>query len=136
MIVVRESCVPPKASHAHKRIVRIGGFSKLADRAELTAAKSFWDALFLPYRPARPLEGPLALDVELRWPHSAGEAKKRLGLDLPMPVKPDLDNVAKTLTDALARCAFFANDSQIVDLRLRKWRSPNPGIVLRLGEAL
>lgn len=105
----------------------------MADSSGLQAAKGFWDALFLVHSPSAPLEGPLSLDVELRWPHTKGEAKKRLGLDLPMGVKPDLDNVAKGLTDSLVRCGFMANDSQVVDLRLRKWRSPNPGIVLRLG---
>lgn len=133
MIVIRESCVPPTTSHHAKKVSTFGGRARLYDSARLVAAKSFWDALFLPHRPEAPLEGPLVLDVELRWPHTKGTAKRDLGRELPFTARPDLDNCAKGLTDSLARCAFFANDSQIVDLRLRKYRSPRPGVVVRLG---
>lgn len=133
MIVIRESCVPPTANHQHKKIVRVGGFSKLADKPELRAANGFWDALFLPHRPPTPMDGPVACDIELRWPHTSNTNKKKAGSDLPMDKGVDLDNMAKTVVDALARCGFIVNDSRIVDLRLRKYRSPSPGIVVKIG---
>lgn len=134
MIVVRESCIPPTTLHQAKRIVRVGGFTKLADSAKLVEAKGFWDALFLRHRPERPLDGPLALYVELRWPHTASTAKRLLGSDLPMTTKPDLSNLLKTVEDAMVRCGYMVNDSRICDVQVKKFRSPNPGILVRLGE--
>ena len=131
-IEVRETCIPPKASHHAKKIVNRGGFASLADKPELEAAKASWDTLFWPHKPSEPLCGPLALSLELRWPHNAGQAKKRLHMDIPMDVQPDLDNLAKTVIDRLVFCGYLKNDSQIVDLHVRKWKSPNPGVVLKI----
>ena len=133
MIVIRESCNPPKVSHHAKYIGRFGNFTRMIDKPELIDARGFWDALFLPHRPPKPLEGPLALSIELRWPHPTSAPKKVQPLTVPMDVKPDLSNMAKTIEDSLGRCGFFVNDSQVCDLHLTKFRSPSPGIVVKLG---
>lgn len=134
MLVIRESCIPPTTSHHAKRIVNRGKFKSLADKPELTAAKSFWDSLFLPHRPERPMDGPLVLSLELTWPHTKQCAKKLQSSRIPMDTGVDLDNMGKTITDALVRCGFLVNDSRVCELHIKKFRGPLPGVFLSLGE--
>jgi Holliday junction resolvase RusA-like endonuclease len=127
-------CVPPKVSHHHKRIVKIGNFSRLADRPELNAAKQSLDAWFLPHQPPAALGGPIVLDIELIWPWLAGDSKKVRALGrIPHDSKPDWDNAAKGIADCLARLRFIDQDSRVVDGRVRKWRGDVPGIAIRIA---
>ena len=131
-----EACVPPRTSHHHKQIVKFGGFSKLADKPELVAAKSFWDSLFMMHRPEVPISGPLALSITLTWPWNAGDSKKvRAAGRIWHWTKPDNSNMTKTLEDAMGRCAYFNNDSQIADSRCRKYRGDKPGIYVLIEPA-
>lgn len=133
MVAFFVSCVPPKTSHHHKRIVRVGGFSRMADKPELNAAKASLDAWFLPHQPPTPLDGPVVLDIELTWPWLAGDSKKaRARGRIPHDSKPDWDNAAKGIADCLARLRFIEQDSRVVDGRVRKWRGDHPGIAVAL----
>ena len=130
-----ESCVPPKTSHHAKRIIRVKGHARLGDKPELTAAKSFWDALFLQHRPATPLVGPLLLWITLTWPWNTSDSKKtRANGWVYHDTAPDVDNMTKTLMDSMARCAYFNRDSQVACLQIDKYRGDNPGIEVTLGE--
>lgn len=123
------ACVPPTVSHHHKRIVRIGGFAKLADKPELVEAKRLLDALLQPYRPDRPLSGPVALSLVFTWPWRASEPKKRRALGhAPHTSRPDLDNLCKTLIDRLVKLGFLEDDGLVVDLHALKWWGDEPGI--------
>src|SRR3990167_120693 len=70
------ACIPPKTSHHAKRIVRVGQFSRLADKPELVAAKGMLDGLLLPHQPAAPIVGPVSLELELTWPWRSSESKR------------------------------------------------------------
>lgn len=134
------ACVPPKASHHAKRIVRIGQFSRLADKPELVAAKATLDALLLPHQPAAPVGSdvprrhyggpvPVALEVVYTWPWLASHsARVRAAGRVPMTSKPDLDNVTKSLIDRLMALRFIEDDSNVVDLHVRKFWGSEPGI--------
>lgn len=123
------SCVPPKASHHHKKIIKRGGFYSLGDKPELQQAKATLDALFLPHQPLVPVFGPVALDIELTWPWRQGDPKKVRALGrIPSTSAPDWDNAAKGICDCLARLRFIGHDANIVDGRVRKYRGDEPGI--------
>ncbi len=69
---------------------------------------------------ARPLEGPVSIEIEARWPLPRSRYRKRG----PVPVEwrtkaPDLDNVVKSVTDALNGIAY-ADDSQVAEIRAWK----------------
>lgn len=49
-------------------------------------------------------------------------------------VKPDTDNVAKSVLDALNGIAYY-DDSQIVDVQVRKFYDDNPRVVVTIREA-
>lgn len=127
-------CVPPKANHQRKAIVRIGGFARLADKPELVAAKGMLDSLLYPHRPAVALAGPVVLTVEWTWPWRAGEPKKTRALGrVPHTSKPDLSNALKTLEDRLVALRFVEDDRSIVRVEMQKWWGDEAGIRVTLA---
>lgn len=131
----RLDIVPPKTSHHAKRIVRFGRFTKLADKPELTTARNTWQTALGPFRPETPLDGPLSLVLELTWPWRKSDSKRtRLAGQIPCDVKPDCDNVAKTIADVMVLLGFLRADQQIVSLIVTKWIGAVPGMRFVLEE--
>jgi Holliday junction resolvase RusA-like endonuclease len=88
------------------------------------------------YRPPFPLDGPVALELQVTWPKPK-RAPKCIdcnGKELPLwrPGVPDWDNVAKQVMDALGVAGFWVDDRQIVDGRLIKMIGLDPGIGIRI----
>lgn len=83
-----------------------------------------------------PLEGPLALDVIMKFPVPASRSKKwraaALKGEIRPTVKPDWDNGGK-LTDAL-NLIVWVDDKQIVDARVQKFYSEKPGMWMTVRE--
>jgi len=130
-------CVPPSANHQNKRIVKIGHFARLADKPELLAAKEMIDGLLVPHRPPAPLTGPLTLTLEYTWPWRASDsAKVRARGRVPMTVRPDCSNLAKTTEDRLAAMLFLTDDALVCELIVRKFRGDHPGIGVRIESCL
>lgn len=67
------------------------------------------------YAPPEPLEGPLLLYLLLSYPT---KDPKRAGK--PMPAKPDADNAAKLIMDAMTAAGFWKDDAQVSRLEVRK----------------
>ncbi len=85
--------------------------------------------------PEKPLEGPLALhlDIAVTIPRSWSKAKREralAGVLLPTG-KPDIDNIAKALGDALNR-VMWCDDAQVVSLQAGKRYSLSPGVWVRV----
>ena len=86
-----------------------------------------------------PLEGPLAVYLYFRLPIPQSYSKKRsaaclTGSERPTK-KPDLDNLAKSVLDAL-NGVIYLDDSQIVSLHMTKVYSQHPGIDLLIREQI
>ena len=83
------------------------------------------------------LEGQIRayVDVFLQIPKSASQAKKKkMLMQIERPTKrPDLDNLAKTVLDAINGLGY-KDDSQVVSLRIDKYWSENPRIEVNLRE--
>lgn len=80
--------------------------------------------------------GPMWINIECYYPIPRGTPKNKRqmmedGKILPM-VKPDLDNVAKSILDALNGLAFM-DDKQIVILHTTKRYDATPRVVVDLG---
>lgn len=132
------SCIPPKTSHHAKRIVRFGGFSRLADKPELVEAKATLDALLLEYQPTTPISGPVSMSLTFVWPWLASDAKRlrqASGGRVWHPKRPDCSNLAKTLEDRLVRLQFIADDNAVVRLTVEKYRGDKPGIGIDITPA-
>jgi Holliday junction resolvase RusA-like endonuclease len=131
-------CIPPKVSHHAKRIVRVGKFARLADKAELTAARGDLIVMLQQIAPPMALDPtgsePYRLELTYYWPYLTTDPKsfKVKRWLIPHITKPDCDNIAKTFIDCLVRTGFLQQDSRIWDLRIRKYRGPTPGIHFKL----
>lgn len=67
-----------------------------------------WQAI--PHRPDKPLEGPLIIKMIFEMPRPKSLLQK-IFFHIK---KPDIDNLQKSMIDALEKAAIFKNDSQFV----------------------
>ena len=89
--------------------------------------------LLMSNAPEAPLAGALSLDITFVYPWRKSEPKyKREMGQIPMTVTPDLDNLMKLFLDQMQKALFIQNDSQISDLRCRKFWGDLPRIEGRL----
>lgn len=88
------------------------------------------DALLAGFRPKKPLAGPVCLEFAafMPVPKSAGKKKREdmLAGRIAPTAKPDLDNLAKQLKDAMTRAGFWHDDRQVVLLLCLKKYAENP----------
>jgi len=130
-------CIPPKANHQAKKIVRAGGFLKLADKPELQESKASLDALLIEAKKELegiPIEGAVKLDLVFVWPWLKSHSKKqRAAGRMWKTTSPDLDNLIKTFTDRLSKLLFIGNDGTVCDRRERKYYGDHPGITVRIS---
>lgn len=113
----------PTAQARPKVTVR-GKFTTAYKTSAQKANERTLEAWLKDYVPSAPLEGPLALEFVAAMPCPKSVSKKRreamlCGEELPAK-KPDLDNLAKQLKDAMTRVQFWNDDSQVVTLRCSK----------------
>lgn len=69
----------------------------------------------------RGLDEPLALVVDAYFTRPVKHGKRRRATREPKPTKPDADNIAKAVADALEKSGVVVNDSRIAHLVVRKW---------------
>lgn len=80
---------------------------------------------------AKPLEGPVSVDLYIRCPVPLSYSQKRLkacmhGSELPTK-KPDIDNVIKAFLDAMNK-VVYKDDTQVVKVSAKKSYSSMPGV--------
>jgi Holliday junction resolvase RusA-like endonuclease len=97
------------------------------------------DAAVLAMGSAQPLTTPIAIYLYIKLPIPASYSKKRVrdcieGYEMPTK-KPDWDNVAKAITDALNGICYV-DDSQIVNAHVKKVYSHTPGVDVLIKEEL
>lgn len=84
-----------------------------------------------------PFTGPVTVRIVLgmKIPKSASKAKIRKMLDRQIrpTVKPDVDNCAKSILDALNGIAYV-DDNQIVSLSARKYYTDMPKVLIKVSE--
>jgi Holliday junction resolvase RusA-like endonuclease len=115
--------IVPTAQARPKVAVR-GAYAQAYKTKEQQANERTLDAWLKDYAPAAPLSGPLVLAFVAALPVPKSVSKKAraamlAGEDYPAK-KPDLDNLAKQLKDAMTRLQFWGDDCQIVSLQCRK----------------
>ena len=85
-----------------------------------------------------PLETPVSVYLYIRHGVPQSYSKKRTeaclsGLEQPGK-KPDIDNIAKTYLDAM-NGVIFKDDTQVIDLHIKKVYSAVPGVDVMVMEA-
>ena len=109
---------------ARSRHTVINGFHRAYKSAAQKGAEATLDALLAQHAPVEPLTGAVALDFVAVFPVPASASKKKRQEMLDGVIyhthKPDLDNLAKQLQDAMTRLQFWQDDRQLVRTRCEK----------------
>jgi Holliday junction resolvase RusA-like endonuclease len=115
--------VTPTAQARPKVAVR-GKFAQAYKTKDQQANERTLESWLTELVPPEPIDGPLVLSfvAALPVPRSASKAARAAMLSGEVwPVKkPDLDNVAKQLKDAMTRMQFWSDDAQVVWLNCKK----------------
>lgn len=91
------------------------------------------------YKETKPFEKPLKVKIIAYYeiPKSTSKKKKRQMLDCEIfpTVKPDTDNIAKSILDSLNGIAYL-DDKQVVKLEVEKYYSQIPSVSVMIEELL
>lgn len=122
------------------KIVKIGGFSRMATPAKTVAYEGLVAHAAQQAMAGCPLlDGPVAIDLVLdcQVPASWSQRKQRLALagKVRPTTKPDVDNVVKAIFDG-CNGVLWRDDVQVVTLSLRKVYSLTPGVSVLAREVL
>jgi Holliday junction resolvase RusA-like endonuclease len=126
MICFFHECNPPKST-AQQRQFFSKGKTALTPAAKKAAAT--WQAIVEQHKPTQPLTGPLIVKIGVSW------FKKGLSEVEPRITKPDVDNLAKLILDAMTKTGYWLDDNQVCDLRVTKYNSPIGGLAVTVMEA-
>lgn len=106
------------------RVGRIGNHARMFTPAATERAEQEFVALAAPFAPATPLDAPLRVTLTFTMRSPAMPRWKALARDLGLvhpEGRPDVDNLAKLVLDALNRSGrFWRDDSRVVELRAVK----------------
>ena len=94
------------------RITTRGKYARAYTPAKTREAEQTLAARAMAFRPKRPLECPLHIDVTFWMPIPASWSRKKQESTPPHTTKPDLDNLVKLLKDSL-NGVFWLDDKQI-----------------------
>ena len=111
-----------------------GGKARVYDAGTAEGWKSAVAVAARDVLPAVPIAGPIAVEIQFSMPrpkshYGAKGAVKPAFESAQHTQKPDLDNLAKAVLDAMTVLRFWGDDAQIVEMTLGKaWSGlTNPG---------
>ena len=103
---------------------------KMANSDIKAWVRDFKDAILkMNVIPDKPYTGPLEVSLYFGFPNIQADK----GAVKPMTTKPDFDNLAKSVLDALTDMGFWADDSQIVFGKVAKFRTPSPFLAVSIN---
>lgn len=118
---------PPTVTAQEHKIRIVHGRPMFYDTQKLKAARAAFESLLIQHRPAVPLEGPVALNVD--W-HFATKTHKEGTYRV---TRPDTDNLQKLLKDCMTRVGFWRDDAQVCREEVTKrWSREKPGIHIKV----
>lgn len=123
-------CNPPRSTaQAQRRVGMRGKTPVVYTTAKGKAQEADFMALLHPYVPMKPYDGSLRLGISYCLPLLKNEKKSVREQGWTTHSKrPDADNLIKQFQDILGKMCFYTDDSRIVHLSFRKYRSELPGI--------
>ena len=112
---------PPTRTAQQKGLRVVHGHAQFYEKREVAEAKSLLKDLLLRFVPDETIKGAIRLSVTFAF---GTKEKKKQRFEY-RTTRPDLDNLFKGLADCMTDLGFWDDDSQIVDLSLRKlWVAP------------
>jgi Holliday junction resolvase RusA-like endonuclease len=132
-------CIPPTVTAQQKgAFAAKGGGVRFFKKKPVKQAENSLTALLYPFRPEKPMQGPLTLIVTLAYPWRKSEKKSRIKEfgSYPIETRPDVDNIYKMLGDVMTTLGFWSDDGQIANLHVGKVYSDSPGISINITSAI
>lgn len=113
------------------RFSTVNGFSQAIDPPDSKEYKKYVKLMASQNRPHKPIEGPVNLKLVIYRPLLKSMSKKKkaeavAGTLRPIK-KPDVDNVAKGIMDAMTSI-IWQDDKQVVSLQVSKYYSEQPRV--------
>lgn len=137
----------PKGQPRPRAFARRMGNKYVARVFDAGTAEGWKSAVALaakPFAPAAPLTGPVQVDLGFFFArpkshHKGNDRQRELREDAPHfhRSKPDIDNLAKAVLDALTQLgAFWQDDSQVCRIYAHKFYSDRSGCTIGVVEAI
>ena len=119
---------PPTATHQMKQVRVVQGRPVFYEPTKVKEARKLLTDHLLPCKPGVPMEGPISLTTQWRFPkgrsHKDGEWRV---------TRPDTDNLQKLLKDCMTACGFWKDDAQVVrELAEKVWSGEPCGIYIEI----
>lgn len=135
-ITIRLDIEPSRATHqAALRVMRRKGGGFFVGKYEKSAAKQ-WSRkvaeLIRPFKPDKPIEGPVKAVIAWTFPYPKGTPSKRLLERSWRCSRPDLDNMEKGILDILVDEGFMLDDSQVAAKHTMKFNGVDPFVYIHL----
>lgn len=121
-------CLPPTVTGQMKRAQRTNKGIRFYKSKDQEKAEATLEGLLAGKAPTMPIVGPTHISVTVVWPYLKSHTEKkatRCREDLIWHCqKPDADNFAKGVIDALVRMRFLEDDKQVCSLQVEKFYGP------------
>lgn len=113
----------PKGTAQQKGVYVLNGKPRFYVKEKIESARRQFIYALKPHAPKEPSDKCIKLTV-----HFFFDVKDKSKWGKWKPSRPDADGIIKEFLDAMGDCRFFKNDSQVVDLRVRKSYAGNAEI--------
>ncbi len=126
---IRIDSIPPRATAQQKGVFVAGGRPRFFKKAKQARDEQNTVALLVAAKPRgfKPFAGPIAVKLLLSWPYRKSEKRSTVsaGIRVPMDVRPDADNLAKMMLDAIGSAGYWRDDAQVTTLTIQKAWGPD-----------
>lgn len=128
--------VPPKATAQQKGAFVVGGRVRFFKKSSVRNAENLLAAMLEKHAPPEPFDGPVRLYVHWTFPYRKSEKRSLTSraVCIRHTVRPDLDNLEKSLLDVMTALGFWRDDSQIVFKQTAKSWWCVPSIYIEIAE--
>lgn len=127
-LFIRIDSIPPRATAQQKGVFISRGRPRFFKKAKQAREENNTVSLLVAAKPAgfAPFDGPINVALCLIWPYRKSEKKSvvALGNLVPMDVRPDVDNLAKMMLDAIGSAGYWRDDAQVSTLVVSKVWGP------------
>jgi len=119
---------PPTITAQQNKVTLVNKKPVFYKPEKLKQARSTIIKHLIPFKPSKPIEGPIKLQVIWRFP----KGKKHKHLEWRV-TRPDTDNLEKMLKDCMTEVGFWIDDAQVVVEHVEKLWSDDPtGIAIEI----
>lgn len=125
MICFFHECNPPTSTAQQRQFF---GKGKTALTPAAKKASATWQAIVEQHKPSIPFTGPISVTIVLSW------TRKGQVMSEPKTTKPDVDNLAKLILDAMTKSRYWNDDNQVAELSISKHWSEIPGVYVLAKE--